>query len=171
MLITIAVILGGLVLVLLAMVAFMSAVKGTPVRDVVTLDGTKVPSPGEPGFQVAMDLLSPASRKESQHFLIWSDSQLRTGLFFRRKFPRAIQQRMTNELGGNSMSTQKILFERKDHRGSTHETLEFRQSSGAPRPNLRRHVIQYRHSRFQSLFRQLHVEAWIIDENQQGDLS
>ena len=45
---------------LLAMVAFMSAVKGTPVRDVVTLDGTKVPSPGEPGFQVAMDLVTRA---------------------------------------------------------------------------------------------------------------
>ena len=60
MLITIALVLGGLVLVLLAMIAFMNAVKGTPVHCVDTLEGARFPSPGEPGFRTAMDLVTRA---------------------------------------------------------------------------------------------------------------
>lgn len=54
----IAVVLGFLVLGLLVLIALLSAVKGTPVRDVETLDGQEVPGVRDPSFQRAIELLS-----------------------------------------------------------------------------------------------------------------
>jgi cardiolipin synthase len=64
MLILISLILAGLVVGLLVMVALMSAVKGTPVRDVTSLGGGATPGVRDPGFRTAVELLSRAALAE-----------------------------------------------------------------------------------------------------------
>jgi len=58
MMILVAIVLGALVLGLLVLIALLSAVKGTPVCDVETLDGQQVPGVNDPSFRCAVELLS-----------------------------------------------------------------------------------------------------------------
>ena len=61
MLTLVAVVLAGLVIGLLVMVALLSAVKGTPVCRVATLEDPLVPGASDPRFRSAMELLSRTS--------------------------------------------------------------------------------------------------------------
>ena len=117
-----------------------------------------------------MDFLRPAAGKESQHLRVARQPELVPGLLTRRHVGGAVEEWMTDEGGIDAMLTQQRLLEGQDHCRLPDPTREFLETFGAPRPDLRNDVVQHGHAGRGRPLGDAHVEAGVIDQDDESHL-
>src|SRR3954468_22393086 len=118
-----------------------------------------------------VDFLLPAAREQCEHpRFLWKTERF-TRFFPRRHVLRAIQQRMPDERCIDPVSAKELFLEWKNHRRLRNQLGQLRQSSSAPRPDLRCHVAQDRDAGSPCGRRDFHIEAWVVDQYDERDLA
>ena len=131
----------------------------------------QLPAGGDESIDMAIDLLLSASGKKRKDRRVLGKPEGFARLQFAWHVHRAIEHRMADERRIDAESAQQRFLERKDHRRLCHEFGQLRYSTGAPRPHLRRHVVQDGHAWSLRGRGELHVEAGIIDQNEESDFT
>ena len=78
---------------------------------------------------------------------------------------------MADKSGVDTKAAEQGLLEGEDHSRFRHEFRELGDSTGAPRPYLRRDIVEHRHSRSLRRGSQLHVEAGIVYKNHERNFT
>ena len=120
-------------------------------------------------IEVARDLLRAAAREQRQEPLALADTQRPPCLGAVRQCPGAIQERMPDERRVDAVLSQERFLEREDHSCLRDRAGKLAQPLGAPRPHLRRDVVQHGDRGCARRGSDLHVESWIVDQHDEGD--
>ena len=120
-------------------------------------------------IEVPPDLLRPAAREKApaRDRPVRSPSVARAACAVRHR-GRAIEQRMPDERGVDPVLAEERLLERQDHRGLGDDPRQLAEPVRAPRPDLRGDVVQHRDALGAGGRGEFHVEAGIVDADEQA---